>query len=186
MSSDATTEMSSDLVFDLLSSGRRRMLLYFLRERGGSASVKELAQHIAALENEVDVEDISRDQEKRVYVSLYQTHLPKLAEAGVIKYHKDEGQVMLTDQALEMDQYLTQPSGMEYPWQLHYLILAAVSAVLLGFSLTDVSIFGNGSLVWIGILITVGFAISAVVHFLAVRRRVRSIPSELRRDGPDK
>jgi len=83
--SSASEELSQDLVFDILSNTRRRMVLYYLREYGAPASVQEIAERIAALENEIPPEELSRQQRKRVYVSLYQTHLPKLNEAGIIE-----------------------------------------------------------------------------------------------------
>lgn len=176
---DTKTEISPDLVFELLSSTRRRRVLYYLREHGGVATVNELAESIAAMENEIDVEDLNRQQRKRVYVSLYQTHVPKLVEAGIIEYDDNNGEVRLTDRAVETDTYLTPASEAVYPWQLHYLALAVVSAVALGLSVAGVPVIGDVQEIWIGIAITATFAASALVQYRSFKRRKRELPQEL-------
>lgn len=181
MSSDATTsdEMSPDLVFEILSNTRRRMVLYYLRQYGGSATVQELAEEIAALENDVDVSDLRRQQRKRVYVSLYQTHLPKLEETGIIRYDDDRGEVHLTDRAMEIDTYLTPATEAEYPWQMHYLVLAVAGGLL--FALASFGVPGIAAIptLWLGIVIMAAFAISAIVQYWRYKRRQRELPAEL-------
>lgn len=181
MSSDATTssEMSPDLVFEILSNTRRRMVLYYLRQYGGSATVQELAEEIAALENDVDVSDLERQQRKRVYVSLYQTHLPKLEETGIIRYDDDRGEVHLTDRAMEIDTYLTPASESEYPWQLHYLALAIAGGLLFAMSSVGVPVLAAIPTLGLGIVIMAAFAISAAVQYWRSRQRQRELPAEL-------
>lgn len=185
MSSDTDTQadISPDLVFELLSSTRRRRVLYYLREHDGMATVNELAEQIAAMENDVEVEDLNRQQRKRVYVSLYQTHVPKLEEAGIIEYDDETGEVRLTDRAVETDTYLTPATEAVYPWQWHYLVLAAVSAVALGLSVAGVPVISDVPEVWLGIAITGAFAGSALVQYRSFRQRKRELPQELSRDG---
>lgn len=181
MSSDAdvTEELSPDLVFEILSNTRRRMMLYYLREHGGSATVKELAEQIAALENEVEVEDLGRQQRKRVYVSLYQTHVPKLEETGIIEYDDTEGEVRLTDRAGEFDSYLTSNSESEYPWQLHYLALAALGGWVFGLSLAGVPAFAAIPTLGIAVVLMLAFAVSAGVQYWQYRQNQQAIPPEL-------
>lgn len=181
MSNDPDIESGAtpDLVFDILSSSRRRMVLYYLRQHNGVGSVKELAQHIAAMENEIPVEEVNRAQEKRVYVSLYQTHLPKLADAMIIDYDKDAGKVSLTTDAYKIDDYLTRRSGYRYPWQLHYLILALIGLGLIVLGIGGAPVFREISPVWLGIGISLAFAISAVVQYLLAQQRQREVPNEL-------
>ena len=107
MSREAPSGASPDTVFEILSNRRRRLVLYYLREHGGMATMNELSENIAALENDVPVADLTSQQRKRVYVSLYQTHLTKLEETGMIEYDRDEGEVRLTDRADEVDRKST-------------------------------------------------------------------------------
>ncbi|WP_276261519.1 DUF7344 domain-containing protein [Haloglomus litoreum] len=179
MSSGASTDqdLSPDLIFDLLSSPRRRMALYYLREHGGSSTVTELAEEIASLEYDIPAEELSRQQRKRVYVSLYQTHVPKLAEAGVIEYDEDTSEVQLTDRARRMDSYLTTDDTGGYPWHYHYLGLALASGGLLLLAVfTDLGPLGPLA---VGIAVTVAFAISGVAQLLYRRYRDRPTPEEI-------
>jgi DNA-binding transcriptional ArsR family regulator len=179
MSSDAdrSGEISRDLVFEILSSARRRMILYYLRQHDGTATVNELADQIAAWENDVEPEELSSQQRKRVYVSLYQTHLPKLASAEIIDYDDDEGTVEIASRASEIDTFLTPATESTYPWQLHYLVLTAISALL--FVLAVAEIPGVPSVTLVGIGFVVAFALSSVAHYRSYRRRKNEIPTEL-------
>jgi DNA-binding transcriptional ArsR family regulator len=181
MSTDppASEELSQDLVFDILSNTRRRMVLYYLREYGAPASVQEIAERIAALENEIPPEELSRQQQKRVYVSLYQTHLPKLHEAGIIEYDDAEGMVSLTDRALEIDTYLTPTSESTYPWQLHYLVLAAIGGILFVLASLSVSVFAAIPTLPLGIVLMLSFAVSAAIQYWQHTQRQQSLPAEL-------
>lgn len=177
---DRESGLSSDSVFELLSSKRRRMVLFYLRQQEGPSTVNELAQQIAAMENDVEVDELTSQQQKRVYVSLYQTHLPKLESMGIIDYDQDEGRVELTNRATEIDTYLSPPPESTYPWQLHYLVLAGASVGLLALTVLGAPGFAEISPVWIGLAITVAFAVSAIAQFVVLRRRRDEVPSELR------
>lgn len=111
-SSDSTTgsELSEDLVFDLLSAGRRRAVLRHLEHELGEVTFSELTEAVA-IEEGLPA-DGTPDDYKKVYVSLYQTHVPKLQEAGVLEYDRDENTVALTDKAEPVLAYLnfTPPS----------------------------------------------------------------------------
>jgi hypothetical protein len=91
-----TVETSADDIFHLLQNSRRRDVLAYLEETE-QTTLRELAEHIAASENGVSVAGLRSAQRKRVYISLYQTHLPKLAAHGVIDYDKSRGTVALRD-----------------------------------------------------------------------------------------
>ncbi|TQQ79329.1 hypothetical protein EGH24_11910 [Halonotius terrestris] len=182
MSTDAPTqELSQDLVFDILSNTRRRMVLYYLRRHGGPAAVQDIAEEIAALENDVDPEELSRQQQKRVYVSLYQTHLPKLETAGVIEYDEDDGRVSLTARAMDIDGYLTPTTTADYPWQLHYLVLAVAGGLLFSLSAVGVPVIAAIPTLVLGVGIMLAFAASAGVQYWRRRQRKQSLPAELLR-----
>lgn len=170
--------LSQDVVFDLLSSPRRRFVLYYLNQVDGEVEIGELADEVAAWENDTDVDDLTSQQRKRVYVSLYQTHVPKMEDAGIIEYDSDRGVVALADQADDISAYLSREEDGR-PWQRYYLGLAAVSAL---FYLAVE--FGVGALAALGeftagLLIIVAFAAMAIVHLIATQRGGGEISTEL-------
>lgn len=179
MSMESSQKLSPDVVFEILSSRRRRMVLYLLRQRGNEATVNELAEEIAALENDVPVEELTSQQQKRVYVSLYQTHLPKLDQTGIIDYDADEGTVTLTSKANEMDTYLTQSPVSTYPWKLHYAAITALSGLLMVLWLLSVPVVSALSFVWIATAALVAFVISGGIHYWQYRQTQQEIPVEL-------
>jgi DNA-binding transcriptional ArsR family regulator len=92
-SSEEPTDLPMDVVFGLLSAERRRRVLRHLDENGGESTIGDLADHLAAAENGIDVAAVSSVQRKRVYVGLYQCHLPKLDDAGVVAFDQNRGTV---------------------------------------------------------------------------------------------
>ena len=93
MSSNRDRSISLDELFDILSNSRRRHVVEFLDEQGGETSFRELTDAVALRETG---DPVSYDERKRVYVSLRQSHLPRLAEAGVVEYDRDRGTVEAT------------------------------------------------------------------------------------------
>lgn len=91
---DTTPETTIDpnTAYDLLKNTRRRAVIRALIDDfQGSCSLRDLAEFVAAMEHPTETpETISGPDRKRVYVSLYQTHVPKLAECGVVEYHDGE------------------------------------------------------------------------------------------------
>lgn len=175
--------LTQDLVFDILSSARRRYMLYYLREADEPVHINELAEQVAAWENETEVEDLSSQQRKRVYVSLYQSHIPKLESAGIVRYDEESGLVSLTSRAARIDRFLD-GGARQIPWQQFYIALAAVSLVLLLLVAFDVWIFGQLPATVVGLVVSVGFVISATAHYLYRRAQRSDIPSELEKRNP--
>lgn len=98
-------DLSDSEIFDILRNGRRRAVISLLREHG-ELSVPTLTRHVAAEEYGVDMEDLSPDQHKRVYTGLYQCHLPRLDDAGVVSFDKDRKTVRLEDNSTQVERYL--------------------------------------------------------------------------------
>jgi hypothetical protein len=92
--------LGRDDLFHLLQSGRRRAVLsYLLTHEDETYVMRDIAEAIAAWENETTVEALSSTQRQRVYIALYQSHLPKLDEYGVIEYEQSRGTVVPTELA---------------------------------------------------------------------------------------
>lgn len=80
-------------VYTALSSPRRRMILYLLHEEDDVEDLDSLATHIAAREHDSTTLAVTGEQRRRVYISLYQTHLPQLVGEGYITHDTQTGQI---------------------------------------------------------------------------------------------
>jgi hypothetical protein len=89
-------EITLDDTFDILRNSRRReVLVYLAGTDDDTATLSELAEHVAAKENDIDRDQLTSEQRKRVYIGLYQCHLPKMDDLGVVDYDQDRGTVAL-------------------------------------------------------------------------------------------
>lgn len=176
MSTADHDKLSQDVVFDLLSSPRRRFVLYYLNQVDDSVTIGELADQVAAWENEVDVEELSSQQRKRVYVSLYQTHVPKMDDAGIIEYDSDSGDVALADQAVDISAYLSRDEDTQ-PWQQYYLGIAIAGGLFYG--AVAIGLIPGISQFLAGLLIILAFAVTAIGHLITTQRRGNELSSEL-------
>jgi DNA-binding transcriptional ArsR family regulator len=179
MSSSGSTSLAPDEVFEILSSQRRRMVLYYLRQHEDPATVNELAEQIAAWENDVEIEELTSQQRKRVYVSLYQTHLPKLAETRIVDYDVDDGEVRLTDQAEDVDVFLSSESTRSYPWRRHYIALLLLGGTLLGLGLFATPVLGSSLVLWLAGGVVVGYLVTVAIEYRYYRKQEAEIPEEL-------
>lgn len=82
-----------DTVFEILSHHRRRYVLRALRRYDTPVSLADLADGVAALEYGRPLTDADPGDVKRVYLSLYHTHVPKLSAAGVVAYDRERDTV---------------------------------------------------------------------------------------------
>lgn len=105
--------LPKDVVFGLLSVKRRRRILTYLADHGGESTLSDLAEHVASLENDKPVRALTSAERKRVYVCFYQSHLPKLADAGVIDYNQARGTVKLRREARQLYAYLEVSRGID-------------------------------------------------------------------------
>lgn len=78
-----------DGVFSSLAARRRRLVLdYLLDAEGGRATFDELVDHVI----EAETRSPSPDREG-VTTTLHHTHLPKLADGGLIRYDSERGSI---------------------------------------------------------------------------------------------
>ncbi|MFW6152755.1 MAG: DUF7344 domain-containing protein [Halobacteriota archaeon] len=118
--------LDKDDVFEILSNARRRRLLFLLYGRDEPAELGDLAQDIATTEAGGEAD---RNQYKRMYISLYQTHVPKLEEYGVIEYDPETKLVELTDRVDDVIAVFQAPARRP-PWWRYYALVGLVSAVV--------------------------------------------------------
>ena len=151
--------LSLDRIFGILKNGRRRRVLKYLQDEDGEVTLSDLAEHIAAIENDTTVARLTSSERKRVYVGLYQCHLPKMDDAGAIEYNQSRGLIRRTDKADYFEEYLDEQShGSDLSWHRYYLPASTLglipAALALGLSLPD--------LVTAGLLLAALFGIGAL------------------------
>jgi hypothetical protein len=100
------SRISKDTQFGMLKNRRRRDILRYLRENDGESTLSDLAEFIAAKENGVERRLLSSDERKRVYIGLYQCHLPKMDDARVVDFDKRSGDVSLRPEADQLFTYI--------------------------------------------------------------------------------
>jgi len=129
--SDGSGAFDDDELFGVLRNQRRRRLLHHLREAGGEATLSDLARRVAAAENDKPVDALRSQEYKRVYISLYQTHLPKMDDAGVVAFDRDRGSVRRGPNADAVYARLDSDPSARRPWDGYYLALAAAGFLAL-------------------------------------------------------
>jgi DNA-binding transcriptional ArsR family regulator len=117
--------LSLDLIFEILKNQRRREVIRYLREHEQQVTLSDLAEHIAALENDTDVASITSSQRKRVYVGLYQCHLPKMADMDIVHFNQNRGIVDLGPNAPQLYEYLDNDDGSTRKWHKYYIGISA-------------------------------------------------------------
>ena len=147
----ASTELGEDQIYHLLQNERRRNVLRYLHDAEEKVSMRDIAEQVAAWENDSTVQAITSSERQRVYIPLYQSHLPKLDEKGIIEYDQSRGTVRKTDAADVLYEYLepgTSDDDVEEEdehnptrWERYYLGASGLGATLLAGSTLGVSPF---------------------------------------------
>jgi hypothetical protein len=91
----ADGRISRDAAFSLLSNRRRRQLLCLLVRSGEARSLRTTAREIVGRLTGCAPTDVADEAYRSVYVSLYQSHAPRLAAAGIVDYDETSRTVRL-------------------------------------------------------------------------------------------
>ena len=179
-SDESVEPLSRDKIFHILQTQRRRDALRFLKDTGGTVEMRDLAEQVAAWENDTTVQALTSDERQRVYIALYQSHLPKLESEGIIRYNKSRGIVERGPLADQFDPYLDAngrpaddvetdeafQSEDEIPWLRYYRVLTAVGVGLMAATWMGVSpLTVVPDLVW-NVLIVASFAALSLAQLL--------------------
>ncbi|WP_114576484.1 hypothetical protein [Saliphagus sp. LR7] len=164
----ATAELTQAELFDVFSNARRRWAVRYLEDCGGACDLDELVERVALRENDVGPDELTRPQRRRVYISLYQTHLPMLAEHGIVDWDPDDRRVELREGSGTFDPYLDrgEPFGR---WHALYASLAAVGVV--GFVAATLSVgpLSPTDAPIVALALAVGIFALALVHHASER-----------------
>jgi hypothetical protein len=178
-STDVDRTLSRDDLFEVLSNRRRRYVLHYLCRRDGEAvELSDLVTQVAAWENGTDPEQLSYDDRKSVHISLYQHHVPKMDEAGVVEYDQRSGVVELRVDPAEIAGFLRTFERSGVPWELYFPALSAVVAPLVLLGALDAIPGPVPGVAWAGVA-----AVAVVVSSLAFLYDTRS-RSSIDSDAP--
>ena len=160
---DPASDVPLDVIFEILKNERRRLVLGFLVDAEDTVTQGELAEHIAAIENDTSVSNLGAQQRKRVYIGLYQCHLPKMADAGAVEFNQDRGLISLGEDAGVFLEYLTYDPDPGRVSPRLYLLVSAVGGLL---AATGVLLGAGGASTTVLGATVVGMALLAIVDGL--------------------
>lgn len=95
-----------DAIFHLLAHPRRRELLAYLQRHDEPLPVADVAEAIAIHEQDKDIQEIPAEEVKRIYMSLYHNHIPKLEDHDITVYNQAKDMVALAENATALAPYL--------------------------------------------------------------------------------
>jgi hypothetical protein len=113
-------------IHDVLRNDRRRLVLSRLGEVEGPVTVRDLSEYIASVES--GERPAPRNVRQSVYVSLHQTHLPKLDDLGIVE--EVERGVRLSHHADEVTVYLEVVPKHGLSWGEYYLGVAILGLLV--------------------------------------------------------
>ncbi|WP_245781370.1 DUF7344 domain-containing protein [Halopelagius inordinatus] len=103
--------MDHETPFEALSDRTRRLAFSCLEDRDGSVPVESLAADVVAARDDVRSDEVSDDERRAATVQLYHVHLPKLDEAGLVRFdHEDETVARTTGGVAEQTAQILQES----------------------------------------------------------------------------
>jgi hypothetical protein len=147
-----------DVAFEILKNSRRRTVLEYLRDADDTVTIGELAEHIAAIENDTTVQQLNAQQRKRVYIGLYQCHLPKMDDSNVVDFNQDRGLVTVTPAAEQLYAYLDTNEDSATPNRPYrYLLFTGLTAA--GFLLAQAA-----GAYTVASIVVVGYLAALAVH----------------------
>jgi hypothetical protein len=161
--------LPKDEIFHLLQNQRRRYVLQYLQEVDGTVEMRDMAEQVAAWEHDTTLQALTSDERQRVYIALYQAHLPKLNEKGVINYNQSRGIVEPTERIAQLTQYLdvseeetdesTEDDDVAGSWGTYYLSASVFGGILLLVTAFDVAPFASISNIAAGAIILTVFVL---------------------------
>lgn len=158
-------QLTKNDIFGVLQNDRRRCVLEILRSQGRQ-SVRSLSDEIARIESQA--EEPKENIRKSIYVSLLQTHIPKMESLGIVAYSKEQDTVELLPASRDFDIYMETVKNGDIPWSQFYLdlsILAVVGSLMIFSGLIKCI----SSFQWI--FFTIGiFMATSIAHMYYVRK----------------
>jgi hypothetical protein len=159
-------QLSKSDIFGVLQNERRRRILELLYEQE-KLSIRSLSEEIARLES--GAEEPSSSIRKSIYISLLQTHIPKMESLNVITYNREKDSVELLPAAHDFDHYIETVKKGDIPWCQFYLGLSTF-AVVGSFAILTELVKWITSSQWM-FFISIIFLASSLTHMHQVCKR---------------
>jgi DNA-binding transcriptional ArsR family regulator len=121
-------ELPETDIHDVLRNDRRRMVIELLGDSEEPVTARELSEAIAA--RETGEEPPPRDVRQSVYISLQQTHLPKLADLGIVEYDEQTKEVRPAGNAPAVGVYMEVVPKYGLSYAEYYAALGVLGALL--------------------------------------------------------
>mgnify|MGYP000224070306 CR=1 FL=1 len=163
------TELTQAKLFDVFSNARRRRTVQYLKRQGGSCDLAPLVEQVAAWENETDPDDVTRTQRRRVYISLYQTHLPMLEDHGIVDWDPERHEIELLPNEERFEPYLDRHLDSQRPWDRLYAAVTALSVVTLALSWLAVGPLTTGFAPVVALALCVVVLVLSVIQYVSRR-----------------
>jgi len=151
--------LSKSDIFGVLQNDRRRHVLEYLQDNG-SQNLRTISEALARIESGT-AEPLSSVR-KSVYVSLLQTHLPRMENLGIVTFDRVEDKVELMPAAGDVSVYLETVEKGNIPWSQYYMGLS-LFAVLGSAAVVTGIITWLSSVQWM-LFISVVFLASSIAH----------------------
>ncbi|MFC7140234.1 hypothetical protein ACFQMA_10375 [Halosimplex aquaticum] len=97
---ETPTRRFGNETLDALTNDARRHVLAALAGASGSMTERELAAELAAVDRDGDAESVGEEAVESAHVNLHHSHLPRLADAGLVSWDRSEGAVSPTNHPL--------------------------------------------------------------------------------------
>ncbi|WP_330631909.1 DUF7344 domain-containing protein [Halocatena halophila] len=166
--------LGPDRIFEVLKNQRRRRTLNYLIDNDNPVTIGALAEHIGALENDTTESALTSRERKRVYVGLYQCHLPKMDDTGVIDFNKARGTIELGPTFEQFRPYLNRDDD-DPLWASYYLVMTATSTLAVGLN----AVLGLLSATVVLMSVLCGFISLSAIHFLHTTDRLSTVPGSI-------
>ncbi|KTG07819.1 hypothetical protein AUR64_01965 [Haloprofundus marisrubri] len=170
MTSAPSGGLTQGELFDTLCNQRRLGIIRHLRANGGASKLSPLVDYVAATENDKQPGELARAERRRVYISLYQTHLPMLEERGIVEWDRSENVISLQPSS-NVEKYLGHGAESKHPWHVGYLLAGVCGIGLLLLQVLSVAPFDGLSLSW-----TLAVVSAAVVGVVVARYALERPP----------
>ena len=126
MAPEAYPQLSQSDIFGVLQNDRRRYVLEYLQSNG-SQSVRDISEAVACIEAGTD-EPVTSVR-KSIYVSLLQTHLPRMENLGILAFNGTGDKVELMPAASDVNVYLETVEEGNISWGQYYLGLSVLAVL---------------------------------------------------------
>jgi hypothetical protein len=134
--SEEGTSLQETTIHDVLRNDRRRRVLKLLQREKREVRLRELSERVASLET--GESPPPKNIRESVYVSLHQTHLPKLNDLDIVDYDRDRKTISLNAPAKEVDLYMEVVTAYGVTWASFYRWLGIVGLCSVVLSVAEV------------------------------------------------